>query len=547
MSGKRQLRTIKSSIIPSNQIKASLNNLTLQHEDILDGIDKLRLASNLDITGNSPTNLLGLKAVSKQSLNKVLKLSPTKIKSSKKFKSTHKSLKSQKKSNISVPVTISDLKTTPNKENLFYLFEEIVENTKNFISEKEFKKEVTKNKIKSITMLMDDLWTEKYRKTMVRFYENHEINLENDSVTFILLGGRKSQKRIEEARKRKKLKEKLERRANRSQSSSSKSKYLRSSRMSESFKQKNVGRFENFNDLEIKRVFSNLKTTFLFNQILTLSEPESKVLLDHFNSIQNEDGLHMPTNQTSSIGNKFNLESNNLGKINEVEPSRSKKHKPVVVHHGRQKSSIPASSKPMFPKIKSEIISGKHRRVHTAHSQNIFNNPHQSILSARNNRSIMSGNYSSQFSSRNMNTLASERIITPRVMNDYIERSIFFKQIDPIELRYLNKKHGGSRLSHLYDLEEIDKFKGVSQVKDEKLKMKQLLKKCYYDTSKKLPNLSIRHRRSYSTAKLEARKKKNKIPPMKQKRDPEVNEVKKLIKNILHDKRERDKGNYNFS
>lgn len=146
-----------------------------------------------------------------------------------------------------------------------------------------------------------------------------------------------------------------------------------------------------------------------------------------------------------------------------------------------------------------------------------------------------------------MNTLASERIITPRVMNDYIERSIFFKQIDPIELRYLNKKHGGSRLSHLYDLEEIDKFKGVSQVKDEKLKMKQLLKKCYYDTSKKLPNLSIRHRRSYSTAKLEARKKKNKIPPMKQKRDPEVNEVKKLIKNILHDKRERDKGNYNFS
>jgi hypothetical protein len=97
-----------------------------------------------------------------------------------------------KVSKVSRPVTISDLKNTPNKESLFYLFETLLENSGNFITETQIKKENNRAKLKSITMLMDDLWTERYRKKMVKFYENHAINLPDDSVTFILLGGRKS-------------------------------------------------------------------------------------------------------------------------------------------------------------------------------------------------------------------------------------------------------------------------------------------------------------------------------------------------------------------
>lgn len=158
---------------------------------------------------------------------------------------------------------MSDLKTTPQKESLLYLFENLLESTKTFITSKDIRKENNRSKLKSITMLMDDLWTEKYRKKMVRFYEKNTINLHNDSVTFILLGGRKSQKRIEQVRKMRKLKEKLEKRGNLSQSSGSKNHQIKSRKLSESIKQKAFGGKDGFNEAEIRKVFPNLDQSFV--------------------------------------------------------------------------------------------------------------------------------------------------------------------------------------------------------------------------------------------------------------------------------------------
>jgi hypothetical protein len=57
----------------------------------------------------------------------------------------------------------------------------------------------------------------------------------------------------------KKLKERLERRANMSQSSSTKSRQLRSRKLSESLKQKAFGgKVDNFNDAKIRKVFTNM-------------------------------------------------------------------------------------------------------------------------------------------------------------------------------------------------------------------------------------------------------------------------------------------------
>ena len=59
-------------------------------------------------------------------------------------------------------------------------------------------------------MLMDDLWTEKYRKKISKLYEDNNIKLKKDSISYVLLGGKQSLERLFRDLKRRKNNNKLQ-------------------------------------------------------------------------------------------------------------------------------------------------------------------------------------------------------------------------------------------------------------------------------------------------------------------------------------------------
>jgi hypothetical protein len=98
----------------------------------------------------------------------------------------------------------------PNKMDLLSLFEHIVGENKEFITENQIESFKKQSKSKSITMLMDDLWTEKYRKKISKFYEDNNIKLKKDSISYVLLGGKQSLERLLRDLKRRKNNNKLQ-------------------------------------------------------------------------------------------------------------------------------------------------------------------------------------------------------------------------------------------------------------------------------------------------------------------------------------------------
>lgn len=98
----------------------------------------------------------------------------------------------------------------PNKMDLLSLFEHIVGENKEFITENHIESFKKQSKSKSITMLMDDLWTEKYRKKISKLYEDNNIKLKKDSISYVLLGGKQSLERLFRDLKRRKNNNKLQ-------------------------------------------------------------------------------------------------------------------------------------------------------------------------------------------------------------------------------------------------------------------------------------------------------------------------------------------------